>query len=429
MCYIANNFFWQVIIITAGEKLQIAMCVLISYSSFFSALLLAGRDRIKSAYFAVIPTFFAVLGFVLPWHILGYMCILLSAAAVFGVMLYLSKKNICVSSVVVLIAFSFCLAGQIILRSPFSDTLRIVISACVGVILPTVIFISKIVIFPENYILSKEQKKKMIGRRFYLFVGITVCLVWQIMLLYGVCELTLPIFIFTLILHFAALILLRQQVNGMLEKIENIIDKQYQSELLSFMRVIRSQRHDFNFHTQTIYGMIENGQFDECKAYVKSMMETVKSTNDLLPLFHPATSALLNTFKEMAIQKGLSMDIEIHDNLQFISSSVFETNTIIGNLLQNAIDELELHTENKNRNIKVLIIKRGSNNIIKISNQCHLPPEEMSRIFMPGFTTKNSHEGLGLANALHVAEKYDGTVYPEFDGDIVHFIAKIPLKK
>ncbi len=212
------------------------------------------------------------------------------------------------------------------------------------------------------------------------------------------------------------------------ERIENIIDKQYQADLLSFMQVIRSQRHDFNFHTQTIYGMIENGQFDECKDYVSSMMTTVKVTNDILPLYQPATSALLNTFREMALQKGLQMDIEIHDNLQFIASPVFETNTILGNLLQNAIDELELHPENESRVIKLLIIKRGSYNIIKVSNQCHLTPEEMSKIFMPGFTTKRAHEGLGLANALRVAEKYDGTVYPEFEGRTVHFIARLPLR-
>lgn len=219
-----------------------------------------------------------------------------------------------------------------------------------------------------------------------------------------------------------------QQVRLFRERIENIIDKEYQSELLNFMRVIRSQRHDFNFHTQTIYGMIENGQYEECKEYVHSMMETVKSTNDILPLYNPATSALLNTFSEMAIQKGLQIEIEIHDNLQFISSSVYETNTIIGNLLQNAIDELELHPENESRVIKLLIIKRGQNNIIKVSNQCHLSPKEMSRVFMPGFTTKKSHEGLGLANALHIAEKYGGTVYPEFENQTVHFIAKLPIK-
>ena len=130
----------------------------------------------------------------------------------------------------------------------------------------------------------------------------------------------------------------------------------------------------------------------------------------------------------MALQKGLQMDIEIHDNLQFISTGVYETNTILGNLLQNAIDELELHPEVESRTIHVLILKRGRNNILKVSNDCHLAPEEMSKIFLPGFTTKKSHEGLGLANALRIAEKYDGTVYPEFEGQTVHFIAKIPMK-
>ena len=409
------------------------MCAvfLIAYTAFLSAYILAGQKKVSSAYAALLPSAAAVIVYLLSKTVFVYIAILLLALTGFITALYLSKRNWCVSAVAALMALSFSMTEQFVLAmlhfNEMTGRIALLVSS-IALLISVFLWLCKIVIFPEDYILTKAQKKKMFVRCFYFFPGLVLLIVWQVFLLSPLICLSAYLTVFTIMLQLVVLMQLRQQVYSLQEQIENIVDKQYQAELLNFMRVIRSQRHDFNFHTQTIYGMIESGQFEECKEYVNGMMETVQSTNDMLPLYHPAVSALLNTFSEMALQKGVQLKIEIHDNLQFIASSVYETNTILGNLLQNAIDELELHPENESREINLLIIKRGRYNIIKVSNQCHLTPEEMSRIFMPGFTTKKSHEGLGLANALRIAEKYDGTVYPEFEDRTVHFIARLPMK-
>ena len=404
---------------------------LIAYFSYLTAFMLAGQDEKKSAGWVLIPALTALGTFLLPWQTLAYAAAIISVLGGFLVLLRLSERNVVLSLTGALLAVSFYLLGQILQAAFFEHVWQVLLEGLAYLLFAGILILFGITIFPENYILTKEQKKGMVHRQTYFFPGLVLLIAWQLFFLISMDALReqiFPLFVFTVLLHLTVLLLLRQQVQSLQERIENIIDKQYQAELLNFMQVIRSQRHDFNFHTQTICGMIENGRFDECKAYIQSMLQTVKSTNDILPLYHPAASALLNTFREMALQKGLQMDIEIHDNLQFISTGVYETNTILGNLLQNAIDELELHPEIESRTIHVLIMKRGRNNILKVSNECHLAPEEMSKIFLPGFTTKKSHEGLGLANALRIAEKYDGTVYPEFEGKTVHFIARIPMK-
>ena len=432
---------------------------LIAFAGFWSAYILGGQKNAKALYTALLPAACATMAVFFEGNAGRWMCaVAIIATVIAGYLgaLYLSERNYCVSAVTLMIALSLCMSAQLVLSLLSLSKVQTLLVACACLLGPLFLYLAKVTIFPNDYILTREQKKNFFAKQIFFFPGLALLLAWQVLLLSpalgGASASSVSsslsqshalgsalesstalgqsvyLVIFTLLLQIVVLVQLKQQVQSLQERIENIIDKQYQADLLSFMQVIRSQRHDFNFHTQTIYGMIENGQFDECKDYVSSMMTTVKVTNDILPLYQPATSALLNTFREMALQKGLQMDIEIHDNLQFIASPVFETNTILGNLLQNAIDELELHPENESRVIKLLIIKRGSYNIIKVSNQCHLTPEEMSKIFMPGFTTKRAHEGLGLANALRVAEKYDGTVYPEFEGRTVHFIARLPLR-
>lgn len=412
----------------AATVLSVVKIVVFTYAAFLSAYLLTWQRAMKAVYASLIPAILSLpLAFFSNLAITVPIAIFISVSA-FVLAFYLSDKNWCTSALFVLIALNICFSNQVILAFFQSSRQSVLILFGILVLLPFLLWLGNLSIFSEDYILTKDQKEEVKFQQLYFFPGLTLLLLWQIFLLSPLITLSVYLLIFTLLIHVVVLMQLRQQVHNLQQKMEQVIDKQYQTELLNFMRIIRSQRHDFNFHIQTIYGMIENGKYEECKEYANSMMSTISSTNNLLPLFHPATSALLNTFQEAALQKGLQLEVEIHDNLQFIASSVFETNTILGNLLQNAIDELELHPEMESRTIHLLIIKRGRNNIIKVSNQCHLTPEEMSSIFQPGFTTKNSHEGLGLTNALRVAEKYDGTVYPEFDNQTVHFIARIPLQ-
>ena len=412
----------------AATVFSVVKIVVFTYAAFLSAYLLTWQRAMKAVYASLIPAILSLpLAFFSNLAVTVPIAIFVSVSA-FVLAFYLSDKNWCTSAVFVLIALNICFSNQVILAFFQSSRQSVLILFGILVLLPFLLWLGNLSIFSEDYILTKDQKEEVKFQQLYFFPGLTLLLLWQIFLLSPLITLSVYLLIFTLLIHVVVLMQLRQQVHNLQQKMEQVIDKQYQTELLNFMRIIRSQRHDFNFHIQTIYGMIENGKYEECKEYANSMMSTISSTNNLLPLFHPATSALLNTFQEAALQKGLQLEVEIHDNLQFIASSVFETNTILGNLLQNAIDELELHPEMESRTIHLLIIKRGRNNIIKVSNQCHLTPEEMSSIFQPGFTTKNSHEGLGLTNALRVAEKYDGTVYPEFDNQTVHFIARIPLQ-
>lgn len=230
---------------------------------------------------------------------------------------------------------------------------------------------------------------------------------------------------FTAAMILAILIVLRQLAFAAVLRIEAIIDKQYQTELLNLMQVIRSQRHDFNFHIQAISGMIEQGKYAECSDYVRSMVKTTTAMNDMLPLHDPAVSAMINSFREMANQKGIEFQVAISNDLQQIPCTTYETNTIIGNLIQNAMDELDQNTELRPW-ISVLILKRGGNHIIKITNPCHQSEEEFRNCFRPGFTTKQSHEGIGLTTVMRIVTRYHGAVLTEFDSGVISFIVQIP---
>ena len=105
------------------------------------------------------------------------------------------------------------------------------------------------------------------------------------------------------------------------------------------------------------------------------------------------------------------------------------TAKVIGNLLQNAIDDVRTHKD-KSFGIHLYILKRGEDCIIHVANKV-MPKEDtasfLQDIYKPGHSTKNGHEGIGLSSIQNLLHRYRGVVYSRMDDDIIHFVAKIPM--
>ena len=205
-------------------------------------------------------------------------------------------------------------------------------------------------------------------------------------------------------------------------------EQQYRGEMQSFLNVIRSQRHDYNFHVQTIAGLIRQGQIEECLRYVNALEEDSAIMNAVLPVKDPAISAMIHNFQILSAREGINLYIDIHYDLGQIATNVYETNKIISNLLQNAIDEVSTH-EDKSYGIHLTILKRGEFCVIRSSNKLKRVPdaEELGQIYQQGYTTKRGHDGVGLSSVRTLLARYHGTIYTQLEGDVIHFVAKVPI--
>lgn len=213
------------------------------------------------------------------------------------------------------------------------------------------------------------------------------------------------------------------------ERIAVLVEQQYRNEMGSFMNVIRSQRHDYNFHVQTIAGLIQDGKIEECRKYVHALEHDASVMNAMLPVRDPAISALIHNFQMLAVREGIELHIDIQNDLSQIATNVYETNKIISNLLQNAIDETVTH-QDKSYGIRLCILKRGEYCIIRVSNVLEnkvMTAESLGRLYQQGYTTKNGHDGVGLSSIRVLASRYRGTIYTQIEGDVISFIAKIPI--
>ena len=208
-----------------------------------------------------------------------------------------------------------------------------------------------------------------------------------------------------------------------------LVDQNYRNEMESFMSVIRSQRHDYNFHVQALAGLISEGNLEACRRYVDNLVKDSASMNTILPVKDPAIAALIYSFRTKAMEEGIELHLDIQNDLSGVITSVYETNKVIGNLLQNAIDEVKTHRD-KSFGIHLFILKRGENCVIRVANKVTLkenPAAYLEDVYQPGHTTKEGHDGIGLCSIRNLLRRYRGVVYSRIEGDIIHFIAKIPI--
>ncbi|XCP83875.1 GHKL domain-containing protein [Roseburia hominis] len=273
----------------------------------------------------------------------------------------------------------------------------------------------------QELFVDTDSKKKSMRGLYMILAGYGLSLAMPVISgIYSISVLLLEWFTFLGGLKFINLLILSRK-----EKMTLLTEKQYRDDMQTYMSVIRSQRHDYNFHVQTLHGLLLRKDYGACEEYLGELLKDSISMNQLLPLEDAAISALILSFQSKAAQSGIRMEIDIENDLSQIVTNVYETNKVIGNLLQNAIDETEVLPD-KSYGIKLSILKRGEFCIINVSNRTlYRNPMQDYHI---GHSEKNGHEGIGIASIQALVARYGGVVYSRMEKDIIFFVAKLPLQ-
>lgn len=210
---------------------------------------------------------------------------------------------------------------------------------------------------------------------------------------------------------------------------QNTAESHYHADMNTFMDVVRSQRHDYNLHVQTVAGLIAQQKWEECRSYVNALVQDTNRMNAVLPVKDPAIAALIHNYRMLAAQSGITLVLDIRDDMADVVTSAYETNKIIGNLLQNALDELLRQPDPGE--IELTIFKRGEYCLVRVSNRVDSQEgfaDRREEIFRQGFTTKQGHDGVGLSSIRALARQSGGDVSAWTEGDVVHFVASIPVR-
>jgi nitrogen fixation/metabolism regulation signal transduction histidine kinase len=125
---------------------------------------------------------------------------------------------------------------------------------------------------------------------------------------------------------------------------------------------------------------------------------------------------------------GISLKTDLADGLPPVRGDATMLRQVLHNLLKNAQDALDGHTEPQ---IRVRSALESSMVTLDISdNGCGFPQDMLARAFEPYVTTKQHGTGLGLAIVKKIMEEHKGTIKIEnLAENGVHVTLTLPVAK
>ena len=180
-------------------------------------------------------------------------------------------------------------------------------------------------------------------------------------------------------------------------------------------------RHDFKHHLAVIHCFVELNQTEECLSYLNKLSEWTDKQSLYAKSGHPIIDSIINFKLDQAAAKKISVSVrlQIPKDLEL---STFDLSTLLGNLLDNAIEATCKLPEKRmiqltiqyQKGILLIQLKNSFNGIIRKSDNKILTTKKDAK-----------QHGIGLRRISEVVEKYNGYLVMENDDHI--FLTKIML--
>lgn len=185
----------------------------------------------------------------------------------------------------------------------------------------------------------------------------------------------------------------------------------------NMMDTLRAFNHEFLNKLHIILGYLQTGEIDKAKEFIiNSNLVSSQSVRDTANALRVSEVCALVIGKMMhAAESGIRLSLEPGSNLmeRDLLMEPGEYVTVIGNLLENAIEELKESGE-KNGEIHLGVFAKPGVNVISCEDSGRgIDPAMLDRIFIRGVSTKGKNHGTGLYLVKQVADKYGGEVSVE----------------
>src|SRR5438094_453605 len=201
----------------------------------------------------------------------------------------------------------------------------------------------------------------------------------------------------------------------------------------SLTEALRAQAHDFSNRLHTIAGLIELGRQEEAiQMTTESSSVSQELTESLLErVGDPVLGALLLGKSAVAAERGIQFRLSPDSRLDGDAGHPRDLITVVGNLIDNALDAAATSPNGGPRWVEVAIRQESGDVVIQVHDSGPgIGLGETERIFSEGFTTKlagpGSRRGLGLALVQQVATRRGGAVTVVNQGGAL-FTVRLPF--
>ena len=208
----------------------------------------------------------------------------------------------------------------------------------------------------------------------------------------------------------------RQLLMAQQEKLwESELDRQKATAALVFQ-----QRHDMHHHNAVIIEMLQNGDTDQLKTYMKSVDAALDAHNANAFCTNPIANSIFNAYARRAEAEGIKTTFRVIVPKD-IGIDNIDLTCVLGNALENALEGCLRLPKDVEREI-IVTAKFIDNRLrVQVENTCR--SDIIFNSELP--VTQKQGGGTGIKSILYTAERYDGTAgFSVIDGK---FITQIVL--
>lgn len=181
---------------------------------------------------------------------------------------------------------------------------------------------------------------------------------------------------------------------------------------------MRANNHDFTNKLHVILGLIQIGQYDKAISYIQNISiiqrETISKVMNSIE--NPSFAALI--VGKIARASECNVKFILSDGTSFKNEDVSLPSealvTITGNLIDNALDSMNMDTSKTEKELSVGVYTRPDELLIIVKDTgTGIPDEIKDRIFENGFSTKGEGRGVGLYHTKQLIESLGGKITVE----------------
>ncbi|MES5817126.1 sensor histidine kinase [Streptomyces sp. RG80] len=204
-----------------------------------------------------------------------------------------------------------------------------------------------------------------------------------------------------------------------------------------FTQALRSQAHEAANRLHTVVSLIELGRAEEAVDFATAELELAQALTDqvVAAVSEPVLAALLLGKTAQANERGVELvvseDSRLDDGLLPPSLPSRDLVTILGNLIDNAVDAAQ---GSVGARVTVTAYTDGYGLVLRVSDTgAGVAPAHAEAVFERGFSTKPAGpggRGLGLALVRQAVARHEGTLtVAEAAGGGAEFEVRVPLRR
>lgn len=186
---------------------------------------------------------------------------------------------------------------------------------------------------------------------------------------------------------------------------EELITTHY-NEVENMYRQMRTWRHDYRNHIQTMKAYAASGDLEAIKTYLNELDHDLATVDVVVKTGNAMADAILNSKISLAKAKNIEVVADAHIPVALKTSEI-DLCSIIGNLFDNAI-EASLKLPEAERLIRVYMDMKNTQLYLSFTNFTAV--EKRPKVSGRFQTTKGAGHGLGLVRIDDIVAKLDGYI-------------------